>query len=53
MLINLNPIAQIFARQKEEEKAARPLTRKDWINADRIVMVILFASVIIGAIVFS
>lgn len=53
MLINLNPIAQIFARQKEEEKAARPLTRRDWINADRIVMAILFASVIIGAIVFS
>ena len=53
MLIKLNPIAQIFARQKEEEKAARPLTKKDWINADRIVMIILFVSVIIGAIIFS
>ncbi len=52
MLIKLNPIAQIFARQKEE-KVAKPLTKKDWVNADRIVMVILFASVIIGAIIFS
>ena len=53
MLIKLNPIAQIFARQKEEDKAAHPLTKKDWINADRIVMIILFVSVIIGAIIFS
>lgn len=53
MLIKLNPIAQLFARQKEEEKAAKSLTKKDWINVDRIVMVILFVSVIIGAIIFS
>ncbi|MDR6784125.1 hypothetical protein [Pedobacter africanus] len=52
MLINLNPILQVFARQKEEKKE-RQLDRKDWINADRIVMIILFLSVIIGAIVFS
>jgi len=52
MLINLNPILQVFARQKEEKKE-RQLDRKDWINADRIVMIILFLGVIIGAIVFS
>ena len=52
MLIKLNPIVQIFARQKEE-KAARSLTKKDWIKADRIIMVILFVSVIVGAIIFS
>ena len=52
MLIKLNSILHIFARQKEE-KAARRLTRKEWINADRIVMIILILSVIIGAIIFS
>ena len=52
MLIKLNPILQVFARQKEE-KATRPLSRKEWINADRIVMLILIIGVIIGAIIFS
>ncbi|WP_165503628.1 hypothetical protein [Pedobacter hiemivivus] len=52
MLIKLNSILHIFARQKEE-KAERPLTRKEWINADRIVMLVLILSVIIGAIIFS
>ena len=52
MLINLKPILQVFARKKEEKKE-RQLDRKDWINADRIVMIILFLGVIIGAIVFS
>lgn len=52
MLIKLNPILQIFARQKEE-KAEKRLTRKDWINVDRIVMIMLIVGVIIGAIIFS
>lgn len=53
MLINLNPIAHIFTKQKEAEKTVRPLTRKDWINADRMVMLILTLSVIVGAVIFS
>jgi hypothetical protein len=52
MLIKLNPILQVFARQKEEKKE-RPLSRKEWINVDRIVMIALILSVIIGAIIFS
>lgn len=52
MLVKLNPILQVFARQKEE-RAERTLTRKEWINADRIVMAILFIGVIAGAIIFS
>lgn len=52
MLIKLNPILQVFARRKEE-KAERPLSRKEWINADRIVMIILILSVIVCAIIFS
>jgi hypothetical protein len=52
MLIKLSPILQVFARQREEKKE-QPLTRKEWINADRIVMAILIISVIIGAIIFS
>jgi len=52
MLIKLNPILQVFARRKEE-RAEQPLSRKEWINADRIVMLILIVGVIVGAIIFS
>ncbi|WP_316813654.1 hypothetical protein [Pedobacter heparinus] len=52
MLIKLSPILQVFARQKEEKKE-RPLTRKEWINLDRIVMITLVIAVIAGAIIFS
>lgn len=52
MLIKLHSILQVFARQKEEKKE-RHLTRKEWINADRMVMIALILSVIIGAIIFS
>ncbi len=52
MLIKSFTVLQAFARQKEETQS-RPITRKQWINADRIVMTILFLSVIIGAILFS
>lgn len=51
MIIKL-PLFQAFARQKEEIEQ-KELTQKQWINADRIVMLILFISVIIGAIIFS
>ncbi|ACU02690.1 MULTISPECIES: hypothetical protein [Pedobacter] len=52
MLIKLHSILQVFARQKEEKKE-KPLSRKDWINVDRMVMIALLLSVIIGAIIFS
>ena len=52
MLIKLNPILQVFARRKEE-RVERALSRKEWINADRIVMLMLILGVIIGAIIFS
>lgn len=52
MLLKLSSILQVFARQKEEKKE-RPLTRKEWINLDRIVMVTLVIAVIAGAIIFS
>lgn len=52
MLVKLNPILHVFARRKEE-RAERPLTRKEWINVDRIVMIILIVGVIVGAVIFS
>ena len=52
MLIKSFTVLQAFARQKEETQA-RPITRKQWINADRIVMIALFLTVIVGAILFS
>ena len=45
-------LLQAFARQKEAVEQ-KELTRKQWINADRIVMIALFLSVIIGAVIFS
>jgi hypothetical protein len=51
MIIKL-PLLQAFARQREAIEP-KELTRKQWINADRIVMVILFIAVIAGAIIFS
>jgi len=52
MIIKLNPIVQVFSRRRDLG-ATEQLTRKDWVNADRIVMLILFIGVIIGAVVFS
>ncbi|TDQ07700.1 hypothetical protein [Pedobacter metabolipauper] len=52
MLIKSPSIFQAFARQKEEVEQ-KPLTRQQWINADRLVMLALFLSVIAGAIFFS
>jgi len=52
MLIKLNPVFPTFARQRVE-KAESALTRQQWIIADRILMVLLFVSVIILAIAFS
>jgi hypothetical protein len=52
MLIKLNPIFPTYARHREE-KIEKALTRQQWINIDRIFMILLFASVIILAIAFS
>jgi len=52
MLMKLNSFAPTFARQKVE-KVEKPLTRQDWIIADRIVIVLLFLATIIAAIIFS
>jgi len=51
MIIKL-PLLQAFARQREAVEQ-RELTKKQWINADRIVMLVLFLSVIAGALIFS
>jgi hypothetical protein len=52
MLIKSPTILQAFARQKEDTQATA-LTRKQWIMADRIVVIALFMMVIIGSIVFA
>ena len=52
MLIKSFTVLQAFARQKEESEV-KPITRNQWINADRIVMIVLFLSVILGAVLFS
>jgi hypothetical protein len=52
MLIKLNPIFHAYARHRDE-KIESALTRQQWIVADRILMVLLFVSVIILAIAFS
>jgi hypothetical protein len=52
MFIKSPTVLQLFARQKEEV-TPRELSRKQWIMADRIVMVALFMMVIIGSIVFA
>lgn len=52
MLAKLNLLSSAFARQ---ERVAQPkeLTKSQWIIIDRIVMILLFAGVIAGAIIFS
>lgn len=52
MLMKLSSIAPTFARQKVE-KVEKPLTRQEWINADRIVIAVLFLATIVAAIIFS
>jgi len=52
MLTKTYSLFNIFARRKEEAPP-KELTRKQWIAGDRIIMILLFLSVIIGAIIFS
>ncbi|WGQ08236.1 hypothetical protein QG516_17000 [Pedobacter gandavensis] len=52
MLSKSFSIFHVFARQKKE-KTEKALTQREWINADRIVLIFLLLATIIGAIVFS
>lgn len=52
MLIKLNPHYPAFARQ-ERVKQQTALTKQQWITIDRIVMLLMFVSVITGAVIFS
>ncbi|MCX2573231.1 hypothetical protein [Pedobacter sandarakinus] len=54
MLIKLDTSIFRLARAKAETKPtiAKPLTRAQWINADRIVIAMMFLATIIGAILF-
>ncbi|GAA4209151.1 hypothetical protein GCM10022289_34200 [Pedobacter jeongneungensis] len=54
MLIKLDTSVFRLSRHKAEtvKKVAAPLTRDQWINADRIVMAAMFIATIAGAILF-
>lgn len=54
MIIKLDTIVFRLFRAKHEslKKEVRPLTRAQWINADRIVMAVLFLIAIVGSIFF-
>ncbi len=51
MIIKL-PISFSYARHKEE-KISKPLTQKERVAADRLVMILLFLFTVIGAVIFS
>lgn len=52
MIIKMQSILFPYARQREEKKPV-VLTKQDKINADRIVMILLFALTTIAAILFA
>lgn len=52
MLVKLNLLSSAFARH-EHVRQEKALTKKQWVNVDRVVMILLFAGVIAGAILFS
>ncbi len=51
MIIKL-PIPFIYAKHKEA-RIAKPLTHKDRVKSDRLVMAIIFLLTIIGSIIFA
>lgn len=51
MIIKL-PIPFVYARQKTE-KASRPTTRTERIKFDRLIMILLFALTIVGAVLYA
>ena len=54
MIIKLDTSVFRLARQKAdvEKKIISPLTKEQWINADRIVMAVMFIATVTGAILF-
>jgi hypothetical protein len=54
MIIKLDTSFFRLSRHKAEtvKKVATPLTRDQWITADRIVMAAMFIATILGAILF-
>ncbi|MEH3111892.1 hypothetical protein [Pedobacter terrae] len=54
MIIKLDTSIFRISRHKAEtvKEVAKPLTRDQWITADRIVMAVMFIVTIIGAILF-
>ena len=52
MVIKLNLTLPTFARQ-ERVKQEIPLSKKQWINIDRVVIMLLFAAAITAAVLFS
>ena len=52
MIIKVQSLLFPFARQREEKKPV-VLSKKDKVNADRIVMIFLLILTIIAAVIFS
>jgi hypothetical protein len=54
MIIKLDTSVFRLSRHKAEtvKKVIKPLTRDQWITADRIVMAVMFIATIVGAILF-
>ncbi|WP_316804755.1 hypothetical protein [Pedobacter nototheniae] len=54
MIIKLDTSLFRLSRVKDEslKKEIRPLTKAEWINADRVVMAALFLIAIVGSIFF-
>lgn len=54
MIIKLDTSVFKLSRQKAQavEHSAKPLTKEQWVNADRLVISLMFLATIIGAILF-
>ncbi len=52
MLIKTHPLSFTFVRQKIQNQP-KPLTKTQWISYDRVVMLLLIAMVIAGAVIYS
>ncbi len=52
MIIKIQSILFPYARQRGKKEPAT-VSKKDKVNADRIVMILLFIMVIVAAIIFS
>ena len=52
MIIKVQNVLFPYARQREDRNQVQ-LTKKDRVNADRLVMILLLAGITAGAIIFS